>query len=111
MMNGKYMLHPLDRTEFHWSLKAPDAQTMLSSQVYPGKAGAETGIESCRVNSQNEDRYERLTSNSRYYFVLRAPNGDLIGTSETYPTVLAREKGIALCKESGPFARTTYASP
>ena len=108
-MNGKYIVHLIGSSEFHWSLKARDAQTMLSSQIYPAKAGADTGIEACRINSKDDARYERLTAkDTRYYFVLRAENGDVIGTSETYPTTVAREKGIALCKESAPLARVMY---
>ncbi len=110
-MNGKYTVHAVGSAEFHWSLKARDAQTMLSSQTYAGKSGAETGIESCRINSADDARYERLTTrDARSYFVLKAANGEIIGTSETYPTAVAREKGIALCKESGPLATTTYAT-
>jgi uncharacterized protein YegP (UPF0339 family) len=110
-MNGKYTVNTVGTSEFQWNLKARDAQTMLSGKVYPAKADAETVIESCRINSPDDARYERLTAkDARYYFVLRAENGEIIGTSETYPTAVAREKGIALCKESGPLAKTTYAS-
>ena len=108
-MNGKYTVNLVGTSEFHWSLKARDAQTMLSSQIYAAKAGAETGIESCRIASADDTRYERLTArDTRYYFVLRAENGDVIGTSETYPTTVAREKGIALCKDCAPLAKVTY---
>jgi uncharacterized protein YegP (UPF0339 family) len=108
-MNGKYTVNLVGTSEFHWSLKARNAQTMLSSQMYAGKAGAESGIESCRINSADEARYERLTANdARYYFVLKTETGELIGTSETYYSVAAREKGIVLCKESGPLATTAY---
>ncbi len=108
-MISKYILNLVGTSDFHWSLKARDSQTMLSSRIYEGKAAADAGIESCRVNSPDDARYERLASNdARYYFVLRAPTGEVIGTSEIYPTVVAREKGIALCKESGPLAKTAY---
>ena len=109
-MNGKYVLNLVGTSEYHWSLKARTAQTMLSSRIYAGKAAAETDIESCRINSPDEARYERLAANdARYYFVLKAADGEVIGTSETYPSEGAREKGIVLCKESGPLATTTYA--
>jgi len=109
-MNGKYVLNLVGTSEFHWSLKARNAQTMLSSRIYAAKAAAETAIESCRVNSPDDARYERLAANDvKYYFVLKAENGEVIGTSETYPSAIGREKAIALCKESGPLAVTAYA--
>jgi uncharacterized protein YegP (UPF0339 family) len=107
-MNGKYTLHPTG-TEFHWVLKARDAQTMLSSQMYSAKASAEEGIAACRINSAIDARYERLAAHDkRPYFVLRAANGEIIGASQIYSTDAGREKGIALCKESGPLATIAY---
>ena len=108
-MSGKYLLHPIGDTEFLWHLKARDAQTMLTSQLYSGKKSAEEGIAACRINSSIEARYERLAAHDkRPYFVLRAANGEVIGASQMYPTDAAREKGIALCKESGPLAKISY---
>jgi hypothetical protein len=110
-MHGKYTLHSSGTTQFHWDLKAPDAQTMLSSQVYEARAGAETGIASCRLNSSDEARYERLTTrDSKSYFVLKAVNGEIIGTSQMYPSVATRDKAIASCQASGPLSKTTYST-
>ena len=109
-MHGKYTLHPVGDSNFHWELKARDAQTLLSSEIYTARAGAETGMASCRENSKDEARYERLFAHDkRPYFVLRAANGEIIGTSQMYTSVAAREKGIATCKESAPLALLTYA--
>ena len=110
-MNGKYTVSLVGTSDYHWALTARNAQTMLSSRIYAEKAGAETGIETCRTNSADEARYERIAANdSRYYFVLRAADGEIIGTSETYHSAHAREQAIVLCKESGPLARIAYAS-
>jgi len=38
-MSGKYLLHPAGDAQFHWDLKAANAQTILSSQMYKAKAG------------------------------------------------------------------------
>jgi len=106
-MNGKYLLHPAGDSEFHWDLKAGNAQTILSSQMYKAKAGAETGIESCRNNSGDEVRYTRLTSKAdEPYFVLKSGNGEIIGTSQMYSSAAARDLGIVSCKENGPTAAT-----
>jgi hypothetical protein len=110
-MNGKYTVSLVGTSEYHWSLTARNAQTMLSSRIYAAKSGVETGIESCRANSSDEARYERMAANdSRYYFVLRSADGEIIGTSETYYSTRAREQAIALCKESGPSASVAYAT-
>lgn len=106
-MSGKYLLHPAGKGQFHWDLKAGNAETILSSQMYTAKQGAETGIESCRTNSSDDARYSRLTSkDAKPYFVLKAANGEVIGTSQMYSSESARDHGIASCKENGPSAKT-----
>lgn len=106
-MTGKYVLHPAGESQFHWDLKAANAQTILSSQMYTAKAGAETGIQSCRNNSADEVRYTRLSSkDSKPYFVLKSGNGEIIGTSQMYSSEAARDEGIVSCKENGPTAAT-----
>lgn len=102
-MAGKYILHPAGDAQFHWDLKGANARTILSSQLYAAKASAETGIRSCRVNSGDETRYERLVSkDTQPYFVLKAANGEIIGTSQMYGSETARDHGIASCRENGP---------
>jgi uncharacterized protein YegP (UPF0339 family) len=104
-MSGKYTLHPAGDAQFHWDLKAGNALTILSSQLYAAKDGAEKGIESCRNNSADEGRYTRLTSEgSQPYFVLKSGNGEIIGTSQMYASESARDLGIASCKVNGPTA-------
>jgi uncharacterized protein YegP (UPF0339 family) len=106
-MTAKYQLHAAGASQFHWDLKAGNSQTILSSQMYAAKAGAETGIQSCRTNSGDEARYERLVSKATEpYFVLKAGNGEIIGTSQMYSSDSARDQGISSCKENGPTAAT-----
>ncbi len=101
------MLHPAGSSQFHWDLKAANAETILSSQLYTAKAGAETGIESCRTNSALEASYTRMTSkDTEPYFVLKAGNGEVIGTSQMYSSEAARDAGVVSCKENGPTAVT-----
>lgn len=102
-MSGQYHLHPAGASQFHWDLKAGNAETILSSQLYTAKAGAEAGIESCRSNSGDDTRYMRMRSkDTKPYFVLKAANGEVIGTSQMYSSEAARDQGIASCKENGP---------
>ena len=106
-MSGKYLLHSAGDSQFHWDLKAGNAQTILSSQMYKAKAGAVSGIESCRTNSGDEVRYTRMTSEKNQpYFVLKAGNGEIIGTSQMYSSEAARDAGVVSCKENGPTGVT-----
>ena len=106
-MAGTYVIHPAGDSQFHWDLKAGNAQTILSSQLYAAKAGAETGIQSCRNNSGDEVRYTRMTSkDTQPYFVLKSGNGEIIGTSQMYSSESARDEGIVSCKENGPSGVT-----
>ena len=106
-MAGKYILHTAGTSQFHWDLTGANARKILSSQLYAAKAGAEAGIQSCRANSGDESRYERLTSkDARPYFVLKAANGEIIGTSQMYGSESARDEGIASCRENGPSGVT-----
>ena len=108
-MYGKYTLNPVGKTEFHWDLKARDAQTMLSSQVHSAKSGAESSIQECRVNCVDDARYERrAAADSKSYFILTTVNGEVIGTSQMYSSDALRDKAIASCKESGPVATMNY---
>jgi uncharacterized protein YegP (UPF0339 family) len=102
-MAGKYILHPAGDAQFHWDLKGANARTILSSQLYAAKASAESGIKSCRANSGDDARYERLVAkDSSPYFVLKAANGEIIATSQMYSSESARDQGIASCRENGP---------
>ena len=106
-MAGKYVIHPAGSAQFHWDLKAGNAETILSSELYNAKASAEKGIQSCRDNSGDEVRYTRLMSkDTQPYFVLKSGNGDIIGTSQMYGSEAARDEGIVSCKENGPNAVT-----
>jgi uncharacterized protein len=93
--------------QYYWTLKAPNSETILVSEMYQSKASAEIGISSSRANSPYDSRYDRRTANNGApYFVLRAMNNEVIGASETYSSVAAREAGIAACKLYGPIAPT-----
>lgn len=101
-MAGYYALEKKDSGKYHFTLKAGNHQTILSSQQYGSKGGAENGIESCRKNTQDDARYERKEAkNGSPYFVLKARNGEIIGTSEMYHSAAARDNGIASCKTNG----------
>jgi len=107
-MAGYYVLqkNPVATQHYHFVLRAGNNETILTSENYATKQGAQTGIASCQANSPHDSRYLRRTSiASQPYFVLTALNSQPIGTSEMYSSGTAREIGIASCKTNGSTTR------
>lgn len=102
---GKFVITKRANGEFQFNLKAGNGQVILASEGYTTKAACENGVESVRKNSQDEARFERLTSkNDKYYFLLKATNGQAIGSSEMYESVASRDNGIESVKKNAPDA-------
>ncbi len=101
-MAAGYFLLTKSGTKFKFVVKAGNHETVLSSELYASKSGAQNGIASVKTNSGNDASYERKTSkDDKAYFVLKATNGEIIGTSELYSSTSAAEKGIESCKANG----------
>ncbi len=101
-MAGWFELSKASDGQFHFVLKAGNAETILTSQLYTAKASAEGGIASVRANCQSDDQYEKATaSNGKPYFNLKAVNSQVIGTSQMYASESARDSGIASVKSNG----------
>lgn len=93
--------------QFYFNLFAANSESLLTSEMYNSKAGAETGIASVKTNAPHDARYERKTSTAgQPYFVLKAANHEVIGKSEMYSSVAARDNGIAAVKRDAPGATT-----
>ncbi|GGM93626.1 hypothetical protein GCM10010967_28520 [Dyadobacter beijingensis] len=102
---GKFVITKRANGEFQFNLKAGNGQVILGSEGYTTKSACENGIESVKKNSQDDARFERLTSkNDKYYFVLKATNGQAIGSSEMYESVASRDNGIESVKNNAPEA-------
>jgi uncharacterized protein YegP (UPF0339 family) len=98
-MSGWFELHRNDKGHYHFVLKAGNAETILSSQVYRVKRSALKGIASVQTNAAIEARFERKTAkNGKPFFDLRAANHQVIGTSQMYTSEAHREVGIASVK-------------
>lgn len=101
-MAGWFELSKSSDGQFHFVLKAGNAETILTSQLYTAKASAEDGIASVQFNCQADDRYEKKdAANSKVYFNLKAANGQVIGTSQMYVSDATRDGGIASVKANG----------
>jgi uncharacterized protein YegP (UPF0339 family) len=101
-MAGWYELSKSADGQFRFVLKAGNAETILTSELYTTKSAAENGIASVQNNCSNDDRYDRKTaSNEKLYFNLKAANHQVIGTSQMYATAQSRDTGIASVKTNG----------
>lgn len=102
---GKFVITKRTNGEFQFNLKAGNGQVILASEGYTTKAACENGIESVKKNSQDDARFERLTSkNDKFYFLLKATNGQSIGSSEMYESTASRDDGIESVKKNAPEA-------
>ena len=104
-MAGKFDLKKAKDGQFHFNLKAANAQVLLKSEMYKAKSGASNGIESVKKNSPLDERYDRRESKKgEAYFVLLAANKQVIGQSELYSSTSAMENGIQSVKKNAPEA-------
>ncbi|MCQ4145120.1 YegP family protein [Vogesella sp. AC12] len=101
-MAGWFELSKSSDGQFRFVLKAGNAETILSSELYHTRAAAENGIASVQANSPLEERYERKTAtNGKAFFNLKAGNHQVIGSSQMYSSEAARDNGIDSVKTNG----------
>lgn len=101
-MAGWFELSKSSDGQFRFVLKAGNAETILTSELYKAKASAENGIASVQANCASDERYEKkAASNGKLFFNLKAANSQVIGTSQMYGSEAARDGGIASVKANG----------
>ena len=77
-MAGWYELSKSSDGQFRFVLKAGNAETILTSELYGAKASAENGIASVQTNAPLDERYERKqAANGKNFFNLKAANGQV----------------------------------
>lgn len=102
MATGWFDLSKSSDGQFRFALKAGNAETILTSELYKTKASAENGIDSVRKNCADDGKYEKKeSSNGKFYFNLKAANHQVIGTSQMYVSAQTRETGIESVKKNG----------
>lgn len=102
---GKFVISKRTNGDYQFNLKAGNGQVILTSQGYNSKSSCENGIESVRINSKDDAKFERKTStNDKSYFNLKAGNGQIIGTSQMYESENGMENGIESVKSNAPIA-------
>ncbi|AZA78502.1 DUF1508 domain-containing protein [Chryseobacterium sp. G0186] len=102
---GKFVITLRVNNEYQFNLKAKNGEIILTSEGYVQKASCHKGIESVKLNSQEESRYDRRVAvNNKDYFVLKARNGEIIGKSQLYSSKAAMENGITSVKTNAAEA-------
>ncbi len=102
---GKFTITQRVNKEYQFNLKANNGEIILMSEGYVQKSSCQKGIESVKINSQDDARYERrVSTNDKDYFVLKARNGEIIGKSQLYSSKTAMEIGIHSVKSNAPTA-------
>jgi uncharacterized protein YegP (UPF0339 family) len=105
---GKFIITKRRDGEYQFNLKAGNGEIILISEGYTTKYGCKNGIESVRINSQIDSRFERkIAVNDKYYFVMKAGNGEIIGKSQLYLTKQGMENGVQSVKDNAPSAEIT----
>ncbi|MFT5835633.1 MAG: hypothetical protein ACI9RG_000526 [Sulfurimonas sp.] len=80
---------------YHFVLVGPNQNTLLLSENYVNSHGARNGIDSVRLNGDDESNYEgRVTTDDRFYFVLKAKNYEIIGRGMFHKTEQQRDLDI-----------------
>ncbi|MEQ8496721.1 MAG: YegP family protein, partial [Gammaproteobacteria bacterium] len=84
-MAGWFELGNSSDGQFRFTLKAGNAETILTSELYKTRAAAENGIVSVQKNCADDARYElKEAANGKVFFNLKAANHQVIGTSQMY---------------------------
>lgn len=105
-MSGWYELGKSSDGQFRFVLKAGNAETILTSELYGSKASAENGIASVQTNAPLDERFDRkVASNGKSFFNLKAANHQVIGTSQMYASAQSRDVGIASVQTNGPTTK------
>jgi uncharacterized protein len=101
-MSGWFELSNSSDGQFRFVLKAGNAETILTSELYKARNSAENGIASVQANCAVEERFDRKeATNGKFYFNLKAGNHQIIGTSQMYATAQSRDNGIASVQTNG----------
>ncbi|SHL36306.1 hypothetical protein SAMN05444360_101274 [Chryseobacterium carnipullorum] len=105
MVMEKFVITKRVNSEYQFNLKAGNGEIILTSEGYVQKASCLKGIESVKINSQEDSRYDRrVAKNEKDYFVLKARNGEIIGKSQYYSSKPSMEVGISSVKTNAPTA-------
>ena len=103
---AKFNVKKQINNQYYYTLVSANNEIILKGEGYTSKQNCLSGINSVKLNSPYDIRYERKTSwnGSQYYFVLKGSNGEPIGVSEMYNSTFYRDNGISAVKRDAPDA-------
>ncbi|MEO7042848.1 MAG: YegP family protein [Gemmatimonadaceae bacterium] len=101
-MSGWFELSKSSDGQFRFVLKAGNAETILTSELYKAVESAKNGIASVQKNCGNDANYEKKEAkNGKHFFNLKAANHQIIGTSQMYASTASRDGGIESTRTNG----------
>lgn len=105
MSKATFLITKTTDDQFQFVLRAPNNETILTSERYTARHNAQSGVEAVRINAARAERFERLTSTSGdAYFVLKGGNHEILGVSEMYSSSTKRDEGIDAVRRHAPGA-------
>ena len=105
-MAGKFEVYQDKAGEYRFRLKAGNGETILASEGYAAKSGAENGIASVQANCEDTSMFERKeTKGGSYRFDLKAKNHQIVGSSQNYKSRSGRNNGIGAVARAAIGAR------
>lgn len=94
-MAGKFEIYQDKAGEYRFRLKAGNGETILSSEGYAARSGAENGIASVQANCEDVSMFTRKeTKGGSFRFDLKAKNHQIVGSSQNYKSRSGRNNGI-----------------
>lgn len=122
---GKFLVRTVP-SGVKFDLKAPNGQTVLTSEVYRTMAACRKGMDSVRRNAPAAAIEDQTAPHSRlphpkfelyrdqaqnYRFRLKARNGAIIAVSDAYTAKASALAGIESIQKNAPAAQVQEPSP
>lgn len=106
MKTSKFYIRRRNDQQYYFVLTSANNQIIMKSEGYSTKQNCLNGINSVKVNSVDDNRFEsnKAGSGEQWYFVLKAMNNQTIGTSEMYNSKQAMQNGIEAVKRDAADA-------
>lgn len=94
----------LIKNEFFYQLKSDSYEIILCGSGYTSKLACFKDIESVKVNSQIDLRYQKSNRLNFFTFTVEASDGKVIGQGESYNSSYARDNAIDMVKNDAFIA-------
>lgn len=94
----------LIKNEYFYQLKSDNYEIILCGTGYASKLACFKDIESVKLNSQIDLRYQKSNRLNFFTFMLEASDGKIIGQGESYNSSYARDNAIDMVKNDAFIA-------